>query len=118
MTCVTYADDIRGAKVYVGSDVGSVTCLNASNGAPISAYQTGANVEGSPTLWEGKLYIGSTDKNVYCFDDLPTVGFNIYAEANKGGEMWNNETITIGGQLLSNPDEITWDYALAHHTSP
>ena len=109
LSSVAYADDLQGAKVYVGSEVGSVSCLDASDGTPISAYQTGANVESSPTLWEGKLYIGSSDGNVYCFDDSPTVGFNIYAEASKGSEMWSNETIVIKGRLTSNPDETTFD---------
>ncbi len=104
-----YADDIRGPKIYVGSDVGSVTCLNATSGAPIAAYQSGANIESSPTIWEGKLYIGGVDRNVYCFDDSPNVDFSLWAAASKGAGMWNNETITIGGQLMSNPKEMTWD---------
>ncbi|MCW4009180.1 MAG: PQQ-binding-like beta-propeller repeat protein [Candidatus Bathyarchaeota archaeon] len=109
LASVAYADDIRGAKVYIGSDVGSVSCLNATSGFGLSAYQTGANVEGSPTIWEGKLYIGGTDRNIYCFDNSPVVDFNIYAESNKGVEMWNNETISICGQLTANLMEMTWN---------
>jgi outer membrane protein assembly factor BamB len=111
LASVAYVDDLCGPKVYIGSDVGSVTCLNATNGAGISAFQTGANVEGSPSLWEGKLYIGGTDGNVYCFDDSPVLSTTLNAESNKGGEMWNNETITVRGQLMGNPDELTWDYS-------
>ena len=109
LSSVCYADDILGAKIYVGSDVGSVTCLNATSGAPISAYQSGGNVESSPTLWEGKLYIGGVDRNVYCFDNSPTVDFSLWAAANKGTGMWNNETLTVAGQLTSNPKELTWE---------
>ena len=109
LSSVAVADDIRGPKVYVGSDVGSVSCLDATTGAPIAAYQTGANVEGSPTIWEGKLYIGSCDRNVYCFDDSPTVDASISAAANKGAKMWSNETIVIEGRLISNPNEMVWD---------
>jgi outer membrane protein assembly factor BamB len=108
LASVAYADDIRGAKVYIGSDVGSVTCLNATDGKSLSAFQTGANVEGSPSIWDGKLYIGGTDRNVYCFDDSPQLSTTLVAESNKGGEMWSNETVVIRGHLLSNPDEMTW----------
>ena len=106
---VLVADRISTPVIYVGSDVGSVTCLNATNGSPISVYQTGANIESTPSLWEDKLYIGSTDRNVYCFDNSPVVGMSTFATANKGGDMWSNETLLISGQLTSNPNEMTYN---------
>ena len=109
LSSVAYADDIRGPKVYICSDVGSVSCLDAETGAGISAYQTPANVEGSPSIWEGKLYFGSADRSIYCFDDSPMVDFSISAESNKGTKLWSNETVVISGRLVSNPMEITWD---------
>jgi outer membrane protein assembly factor BamB len=109
LSSVAIADDVTGPKLYVGSDVGSVSCLDVETGAPISAYQTGANVESSPTIWEGKLYIGSGDRNVYCFDDSPTVDFSISASSNKGAKMWNNETLVIEGRLISDPTQMVWD---------
>jgi len=109
LSSAAVADDIRGAKVYIGCDVGSVSCLDVETGAAISAYQTGANVESSPTIWEGKLYIGGCDRNVYCFDDSPVVDFSISAASNKGAKMWNNETLVIEGRLVSDPCEMTWD---------
>ena len=117
LSSVAYADDIRGGKVYVGSDVGSVSCLNAATGAPISAYQTGANVEGSPSIWEGKLYIGGTDGCVYCFDDSPIVDFDISAASNKGATMWNNETIVIEGRLVSNPTQSLYVWTDENYTT-
>jgi outer membrane protein assembly factor BamB len=111
LSSVAYVEDLRGGAVYVGCDVGSVTCLNASSGAAISSYLTGANVEASPSIWEGKMYIGGVDRNIYCFDDSPTVDFGLFASASKYGEMWNNETLSIGGRLTSNPMEMTYDSA-------
>ncbi len=107
----TYVDDLRGPKIYVSSDVGSITCLNATSGAPISAYQTAANAESSCAVWEGKLYVGSSDRNVYCFDDSPIVDMTVEAQSSKGSAMFSGETITIGGHLKSNPMETTWNYA-------
>jgi len=102
-----YADDLRGnatgypgcPKVYVGCDSYSVTCLNATSGAPISSYTTGAQVSSSPALWEGKLYVGSSDGFVYCFDDAPVVCTDIWAVSSKGAKMLPNETVVISGGL-------------------
>jgi hypothetical protein len=107
---VTYADDLTGAKIYVGSDIGSIYVLNATDGKSLSVFTAGGNVPCSPTIWEGKMYIGTTEGKLYCFDDSPTVDFNLYTTINKGGEMWNNETISIAGQLTSKPMMKEWDY--------
>ena len=55
--------------IYSGSEVYSMTIWNASNGAPLSWYTTGGNIPGSPAIWDGKLYFGSADNNVYCFSN-------------------------------------------------
>jgi outer membrane protein assembly factor BamB len=109
LSSALYVDDVRGPKVYISSDVGSVTCIDAITGKAISAYQTKSNVESSPSVWEGKLYVGSSDGCVYCFDDSPSVDFTLQAESNKGAEMWNNETLAIRGQLVANPTQTYWD---------
>jgi outer membrane protein assembly factor BamB len=109
LSSLAYADDLRGPKVYLGSDVCSISCLSAIDGSPISVYRAKANVDSSPAIWNGKMYVGSVDRRVYCFDDAPTLSTSIWAESNKGAEMWNTETIEISGQLLGNPKELTWD---------
>lgn len=97
-----YADDVGGAKVYYGCDSFGINCLNATDGTPLSAYATDAQVPSSPAIYDGKLYVGSGDGNVYCFEDHKTVPFDIWAEANKGTEMWNDETLEICGKLSPN----------------
>jgi outer membrane protein assembly factor BamB len=94
-----YADDLSGAKVYVGCDSYSITCFNATSGKVLSVYGTDGQVVGSPAIYDGKLYVGSVDHYVYCFDDSPTVSTSIWAESNKGAQMWSNETLDICGQL-------------------
>ena len=103
-----YADDLTGAKIYVGSDIGSVYCLDASDGSTISVFTAGGNVPCSPAIWDGKMYIGATTGKVYCFDDTPSVSMSLFADANKGETMWNNETLEICGRLTSNPIEQVW----------
>ncbi|MFB3888986.1 MAG: PQQ-binding-like beta-propeller repeat protein [Candidatus Bathyarchaeia archaeon] len=64
---VTIADDLLQPKIYIGSDVYSITCLDLSTGKPLSVYTTDGQVQSTPALWEGKVYIGSADNYVYCF---------------------------------------------------
>jgi outer membrane protein assembly factor BamB len=117
------ADDLRsdatgqtiGAKVYVGCDSYSVTCLKAVNGTVLSSYTTQGQVSSSPAIWDGKLYVGSVDGKVYCFDDAPRVSTGIYAASNKGEQMWSNETITISGKVhaienYTNAYDVTKQY--------
>jgi outer membrane protein assembly factor BamB len=107
---VAYADDLTGAKIYAGSDIGSVYCLNATDGSTYSVFTAGGNIAGSPTVWNGRMYVGTTEGILYCIDSTPTVDFNLYAASNKGTDMWNNETLSIGGRLVSLPKMMQWDY--------
>ena len=106
---VAYADDPRGAKIYVGNDAYAITCLDAASGEPISSYTTKGQIPSSPALYEGKLYVGSRDFNVYCFDDKPTVSTSIWAESSKGAKCWANETVVISGALRA---PVTYTYPL------
>jgi hypothetical protein len=108
---VAYADDLTGPKIYVGSDIGSIYCIDPRNMTTLSVFTAGGNVACSPAVWDGKMYVGTTEGKLYCFDDSPSVDFNIYAAASKGAEMWNNETITISGRLLANPMELEYRYS-------
>jgi outer membrane protein assembly factor BamB len=101
-----YADDIRGPRFYVGSNTYSITCFNATaafrgdENAVLGLYTTQSHIQASPAIWDGKLYIGSADGMMYMFDEQETVPFGISATANKVGEMWNNETLTVAGRLV------------------
>jgi outer membrane protein assembly factor BamB len=107
---VAYADDLTGAKIYVGSDIGSMYVLNATLGNSTSVFTAGGNVPAAGSIWEGKYYCGCTDGKMYAFDDSPCVGFDLHAASDKGTTMWNNETITVAGRLTSNPDMMVWNY--------
>jgi outer membrane protein assembly factor BamB len=112
---VAFAQDISGApnratnKIYVGSDIGSIYCLNPDTMETLSVFTVGGNVVCSATIWNGRMYVGSTRGKLYCFDDSPVVSTSISAESNKGGSMWNNETMLICGRLISFPDMQEWE---------
>jgi hypothetical protein len=118
VSSVAYADDLSGAKVYVGSDIGTVYCLDpTANGTTLSVFTATGNVASSPAVWEGKMYIGGCDGILKCFDDSPVVSMSLHADSNKGSTMWNNETVQIRGQLLSNPIQLEWQANLASPTT-
>ncbi|MCW4034214.1 MAG: PQQ-binding-like beta-propeller repeat protein, partial [Candidatus Bathyarchaeota archaeon] len=58
--------------VYGGSQSYSITCWDAETGRPVSWYTTGGQVESSPAIYNGRLYVGSADWKLYCFDDYGT----------------------------------------------
>jgi outer membrane protein assembly factor BamB len=101
---VAYVEDIRGPKLYVGCDSFSITCLNATDGKPLSTYTTGAQVDSSPAIYDGKLYVGSGDSNLYCFSDGGKEWMTMSAWSSKGGQMNTGETVTIGGQVGPYPE--------------
>ncbi len=92
-------DSPYGLIVYYGCDSYSITSFNATDGKPLSLYVTDAQVYSSPALYDGKIYVGSADRKLYCFDDTPKEPTSLFAEANKGASMWSNETIMIKGQV-------------------
>jgi outer membrane protein assembly factor BamB len=51
--------------VYVGSYDGNVYALNATTGANVWNFTTGASVYSSPAVANGVVYVGSYDGNVY-----------------------------------------------------
>jgi hypothetical protein len=106
-----YVNDLTGPKVYFGDDVYSITCVNATTGLPISSYSTKAQVFSTACVYEGHVYFGSYDGNMYCFGNTPTATISLTYAANKVGTMWNNETLTIAGRVqptvVSSPDPET-----------
>jgi outer membrane protein assembly factor BamB len=51
--------------VYVGSYDGNIYALNATTGANVWNYTTGASVYSSPSVANGVVYVGSENNNVH-----------------------------------------------------
>jgi len=56
--------------VYVGSRAFSEYIVNAT-GFKVGFFETGSYTETSAALYEGRLYIGSYDHNIYCLGNTP-----------------------------------------------
>ncbi|MGD0646004.1 MAG: PQQ-binding-like beta-propeller repeat protein, partial [Candidatus Bathyarchaeia archaeon] len=74
--------------VYVGSEVGEVYALNATNGIQLWSYPASNYVYSSPAVVNGVVYIGSDDGNVYALN------------ANNGDKLWN---YTTSNEVTSSP---------------
>ncbi len=58
-----------GGRVYFASSAdGMVYALDASSGELRWSAHTGGPVRLAPTVWQGRLYVGSDDGFVYCLD--------------------------------------------------
>jgi outer membrane protein assembly factor BamB len=73
---------VKDDKIYFGTGhveesveeliySGDVVCLNTLTGEKIWNYTTDDYIRAAPTLANGRLYVGSEDHNVYCFDADP-----------------------------------------------
>jgi outer membrane protein assembly factor BamB len=67
----SYAD----GKVFVVTDQRSVYVLNATDGEKLSFFKTESNSYSSCSIYEGMVYLGSNDWNIYCLaEDSATTG--------------------------------------------
>jgi outer membrane protein assembly factor BamB len=99
----TPALDTLSGRLYIGCDSYGIQCLDMNkNGSALSVYTTGAQVQSSPALWDGKLYVGSMDYKLYCFDDAPTEEMSI--STNVPSSVNSGSTVTVTGKL--NPGAV------------
>ncbi|MFP6611106.1 MAG: PQQ-binding-like beta-propeller repeat protein [Pirellulales bacterium] len=85
-----------GNRVYFGSSVDhQIYCLDADSGAVVWRAGTNAPVRLAPTVFRGRVYVGSDDGYVYCLD------------AKSGKPVWTlrvgpaNEWIIGRGEMIS-----------------
>jgi outer membrane protein assembly factor BamB len=57
-------------RVYTANELGVIYVLDSLTGEKLSYYETGGyQMHGSPTPYNGSLYIGCNDWNLYCFGE-------------------------------------------------
>ena len=56
--------------LFVGTVVGAVFALNASDGTDVwPPFETGANISSTPALWGGNIFFSSSNGFLYCVDE-------------------------------------------------
>ena len=91
----TYAD----GKLYVTSDQRGIYVLNATNGEKLSWFGTSSNSWSSATLYEGRLYVGYNDWNVYCLSEYPALNSNVTLELDRS-KVVMGESVKVSGRLV------------------
>ena len=72
--------------------------------SPKWVFTTGAGVISSPVISDGKLYVGSYDNKVYCFEDRTIQNMAISASVDKSSvSLADAETVTVTAKLTGAP---------------
>jgi outer membrane protein assembly factor BamB len=99
-----------GGKLYVVTDQRSVYVLNATDGKKLSAFSTDSNSWSSPTIGEGRVYVGNNDWKVYCLADSPTATSNITIELVKHQATVGESVAGFGSLSPAYPGETILVY--------
>jgi outer membrane protein assembly factor BamB len=91
----TYAD----GKLYVTSDQRGMYVLNATDRSKIFWFATPSSSWSSPTLYEGKAYVGNNDWTVYCIAGYPQLNSSVALELAKR-EVILGESVSGCGYLV------------------
>jgi outer membrane protein assembly factor BamB len=59
---------IVGEQLFMVSDKGVATFLDAHTGAPIATLRLGGNVSSSPLFADGRIYVGNRDGDTFVID--------------------------------------------------
>ncbi len=68
--------------VLFGAGDGMVYVLDKVDGSKLFEYQTGSRIKSSPALYDGKVYVVTTEKKLFCFGSQPKVADNRATSAN------------------------------------
>ena len=58
---------MAGNKVVVANMRGDLALVSLSDGKVIWSYETGSQIVSNPAVAGGRIYVGGSDGNMYCF---------------------------------------------------
>lgn len=98
----SFADE----KLYIVTDQRHIFVLNATSGAKLGVFTTGSNSWSAATIYEGRVYAGNNDWNVYCLADYPALTSSISLGLGTGVVV-SGELVTGFGQLMPGKSNAT-----------
>jgi outer membrane protein assembly factor BamB len=77
---------VVGDELYVVSDKGVATCLDARSGRPVWTERLGGNFSSSPLLADGRIYVGNRDGDTFVI--RPGTTFELLATNRLDGQIF------------------------------
>ena len=90
----TYAD----GKLYLASNLRTIYVVNATDGSKLSWFSAGSNFWSSPTIYEGRAYVGNQDWNIYCLANYAASSSSVTLSLSTS-EVKSADLVTGWGQL-------------------
>jgi outer membrane protein assembly factor BamB len=126
---LTSSPAVSGGYVYVGSADDYLYAINATTGALLWKYKTGASIiDSSPAVVSGTVYVGSTDDYLYAIN--ATTGVLVW-KFKTGAAIYSSPAVANGQAYIGSTDDSvyavnistgvqTWKYATtgAVYSSP
>ena len=94
---------VAGNSVYVGSRDGNLYAFNASSGAPVWTFATGAAIYSSPAVSGGIVYVGSQNSTLWAIN--ATTGKKVWSHV--GGGAVESSPAVVGGVVYVGFDNST-----------
>jgi len=98
----SFADE----KLYAVTDQRHIYVLNATDGQKLGFFSTGSNSWSAATIYEGRVYVGNNDWNVYCLADYPALISDITLSLSNTAVV-SGEVVTGFGQLVPGKSNAT-----------
>lgn len=93
-------------RIYTVTEAGALYVLDASSGAKLSFYQLGhTTLKSVPTPYNGSLYLGSRDWNLYCFQEAPPQQFH--------GALSTSTTVSVALKFQTRGLEVLFEGTVA-----
>ncbi len=86
--CETTPPIAAGGFVFLGADDGRLVCVDGVSGNVRWEFLTGGRILSSPTVWEDRVYIGSSDGYAYAL------------EAATGRELWRFRAAPVSRRIM------------------
>jgi eukaryotic-like serine/threonine-protein kinase len=85
---------VDSGKVYIGTrHLGSLFCLNETDGTLLWTFPTGNDIDSSPAIADGRVYINSNDGKIYCLNSNDGSMLWNYADSNSTIDNYSSATI-------------------------
>jgi len=96
---------VVGDELYIVSDKGVATCLDARSGRPVWAERLGGNFSSSPLLADGRIYVGNRDGDTFVIK--PGTTFELLATNRLDGQIFATPA-AVGRELYLRTDKALY----------